>query len=308
MTSHIHDDLPQARAALSDYLALLLLGALWGASFLFMRVAAPEFGPVPLIAVRLVVACVLTTPLLLPNLRQPAVREALPALAVLGVFNSAVPFVLFAYAALALPAGFSAVLNASAAWWAAIFGWAWFGVAASRRALAGLLIGTAGVAVMVAHKLLDTSEASPAIGWAVLAALSATACYGACVHYARSRLADLPPRLVATGSVWAAALAVAVPGAWMWPQQAPSLPAWAAAAALGALSTALAYALYFRLVARIGPARVMTVTLLVPAFGVIFGVLLLDEPLSVGIAIGAALVVLGTGLALKPSTPTTSAG
>lgn len=296
---------PSIDHAWTDLAALALLSSLWGGSFLFMRVAAPAFGPVALVAVRLSVAAALTAPLLWRARRDAALRRAMTALLVLGLFNSALPFMLFSYAALALPAGFSAVLNATAAWWAAIVGWAVFGTTLSRRGWFGLLIGTGGVALMVGHQLfgpgLDAAASAQTMACAVIAALAATACYGASVHYARSRLGTLPAPLVAAGSMAWAGLLMALPGYGMWPEQPPPREAWWAALALGALSTALAYALYFRLLARIGPARLMTVTLLVPAVGVLLGVWLLREPLTVGIAAGAALVLFGTGLSAGPS-------
>jgi drug/metabolite transporter (DMT)-like permease len=299
-------NLPPANLRMQDFAELASLGALWGASFLFMRVAAPEFGPVPLMAMRLAFAAALTAPLLWRVRRHTAMRAGLVPMAVLGLFNSALPFVLFAYAVLILPAGFGALLNATAAWWAALIGWAVLGVALSRRGLLGILVGTVGVAAMVAHRLSESRADAP-VALATAAALTATACYGACVHYTRRRLAEAPPAAVAAGSQMAAALMLVLPAWWLWPSAPPSPQAWLAVCALGAMCTALAYALYFRLIARIGAERVMTVTMLVPAFGVAFGVMLLDEPITAGIAVGGALVLLGTGLSLSQRPTTTKA-
>jgi drug/metabolite transporter (DMT)-like permease len=293
-----------------DLAELMLLGLVWGASFLFMRVAAPEFGPVPLIAVRVTVAALVLAPLCRPWVGGIGLGPW-RALLVVGLLNSALPFCLFAYAALWLPAGTSAVLNATAALWGVALGALCFGVAVKRAALVGVLLGVAGVALMVAHKIVVPAEGgagAATTALAITAALLATACYGWSAHYCGRRLSSVPPRVVAAASQGVAALLLLLPGWWMWPAQWPSARAWACAVALGVLCTALAYLMYFRLIARLGTARAMTVTMLVPAFGVLLGVALLDEPFTFGIAAGGALVAFGCALVLNPwptrTTPT----
>lgn len=277
-----------------DTARLLLLGLLWGGSFLFMRVAAPEFGPVSLIAVRVAVAALVLAPFLrLHGGRAPAMRVAW-----LGLVNSALPFCLFAYAALHLPAGFSAILNATALLWAVVIGWGLYGVRPHARALTGALVGVAGVGVMVTPKLAWPGELAGASGPAVGAAVAATVCYGYAAHYSRRRLAGVPPRSMAAGSQLAAALVLAGPGVACWPAAPPSGAATACALGLGTLSTAWAYLLYFRLIERMGAARAMTVTVLVPVFGMALGVIVLGEAPTVAMAVGGALVLAGCSLAL----------
>ena len=278
-------------------LELIALGALWGGSFLFMRIAAPEFGPIALIALRVTLAALLMLPLLLHASARLAWRANWWPIAVVGIFNSALPFCLFAYATLALPAGFTAVLNASAALWGALLGWSFLGQKVQARTALGLALGLGGVVVMVWNKLAtDVGTNAPAL--AIAAAVLATALYALCAHYTRRRLAGVSPLVVAAGSqVWAA-LVLLLPGWWLWPALPPSPTAWAAAIALGVFSTAVAYVLYFRLIANIGASRAMTVTLLVPLFGVVLGAVVLGEGMSFTSAIGAAAVLAGTGLAL----------
>jgi drug/metabolite transporter (DMT)-like permease len=280
----------------ADTAQLLLLALLWGGSFLFMRVAAPEFGPAALVAVRVAIAALLLAPFLRPSLE--GWRHNAPRLAWLGFVNSALPFCLFAYAALHIPAGLSAILNATAALWAAAIGWAFFGVALNARAMISVLVGVVGVAVMVGPKLVWGQTNSDGVAGAVTAAVAATVCYGYAVHYSRRYLAGVPSRSVAAGSQMAAAVALATPGLALWPASTPSMAAVVCALALGTLSTAWAYLLYFRLIERIGAARAMTVTVLVPAFGVLLGVIFLDEALTAATVAGGALVLTGCSLAL----------
>lgn len=282
-----------------DALQLLALGGLWGGSFLFMRVAAPEFGAITLVAVRVALAALL----LAPFLKTIGWGSSTARVAWLGVVNSALPFCLFAWAALTLPAGFSAILNATALWWSVAIGWCVFGTATGGRALAGAVVGVLGVALMVGHQVLGAGPAAPGSGAAIAAAVLATACYGYGSHYSRRHLAGIPSRGVAAGSMLAAAAVLALPGIALRPAALPSVPAALAAVALGALCTAVAYLLHFRLIERIGAPRAMNVTVLVPAFGVVLGVLVLGEPLTPGMGLGGALVALGCSLALGGRRP-----
>jgi drug/metabolite transporter (DMT)-like permease len=154
------------------------------------------------------------------------------------------------------------------------------------------------VVVMVGHKLVWGETVADGAAGAVAAAVAATVCYGYAVHYSRRNLAGVPSRSVAAGSQVAAAVVLAIPGLALWPAATPSMTAVVCVLALGTLSTAWAYLLYFRLIERIGAARAMTVTVLVPAFGVVLGVIVLDEALTTATMVGGALVLSGCSLAL----------
>jgi drug/metabolite transporter (DMT)-like permease len=293
-----------------DVTELLVLAAIWGASFLFMRVAAPEFGPVALIAVRVAVAAALMLPLLFAAASRLTVRKNWRALVVVGFFQSAFPFCLFAFATLSLPAGFAAVLNATAALWGALIGWKYFSSPLTPRTWLGLAIGFGGVIVMVSEKLFEAQvDRVGPVAVAVLACLVATACYGYVANFTRSKLAIVNPLVIASGSQLFAALQLAPLGFMLWPDQTPSAKSWGSAVALGALCTAVAYALYFRLMARLGVTRAITVTLLVPVFGMLLGIVFLDEHVTLVTSVGALLVVIGTGLALGilPARPRSAA-
>lgn len=278
---------------------LLLLAAIWGASFLFMRVAAPEFGPLPMAWLRVAGAGLLLLPLLAWRGEAAALRAQAPRIALLGLTNSALPFACYGYAALALPAGLSAIFNAATPLFTALLAWAWLGDALSRWRVLGLGLGFAGVVTLALLKSgLGAGRLDTAAALAVAACVAATLMYahGAC--YTRSRLQGVPALALATGSQLSAALALALPAALSWPAQTPGLLAWLSAAALALLCSGLAYILYFRLLARVGPTQAASVTFLIPLFATLWGTALLDEVLSRSMAAGGAMIIGGTVLAL----------
>ncbi|HYF58108.1 MAG TPA: DMT family transporter [Burkholderiaceae bacterium] len=276
-----------------DLADLLLLAAVWGASFLFMRIAVPQFGPLPLMALRCAIGAACLLPLLALRGDPSVLRRRAGALAAVGVLNSALPFALFAYATLSLSAGFTSLLNATTPLWGAIVAAAWLGERPSRRQLAGLAIGFAGVLMLVRGRV---SSAPDGDGLAIAAALAATLSYGVAASFARRRLSGVDPLANATGSQVGAAIALAPFAIASRPAAMPDAGAWLATIALGVACTGLAYVLYFRLIARTGAARAMTVTFLIPVFGILWGALFLDETVTAGMLVAGAIVLLGTAL------------
>ena len=280
-----------------DLIELVALAALWGASFLFMRLGAADFGPVVLSALRVGIAALALLPLLLWHGQATALRANWHAIAIVGVVNSAFPFVLFSVAALAINAGLSAIFNATAPLWGALIAWAWLGDRLSRLRVAGLAIGFAGVVWLAWDKAsIKPGEHGVSAMVAIAACLAATLCYGFGANYAKRKLDQVPPLAVATGSQLSASAALALPALWLWPAAAPSSTAWASVVGLALLCTALAYLLYFRLIARLGAARAITVTYLIPVFGLIWGAVFLGEQLSPAMVFGCAVILLGTAL------------
>ena len=277
-----------------DLIELLLLAALWGASFLFMRVAAPVFGPVPLIAVRVGVAAAALLPVLALRRGLPALRGRIRPVLVTGAINSALPFCLLAYTTLSVTAGLASILNATSPLWGAIVAHLWLKDRLTAGRAAGLALGFAGVAYLFWGRAAFRSGGA---GAAVVAALVATASYGVAASYAKRRLAGVNPLAVAAGSQLAAALLLVGPALALWPAHAVPPRAWAAAIALGVLGTAVAYVLYFRLIDRIGPARAIAVTFLIPPFAVAWGRAFLGETITPRMLVGASVVLLGTALA-----------
>ena len=281
-----------------DTADLLLLAALWGASFLFMRLGAAEFGPVALAFVRVAGAALLLVPLMLLKRQSGAWRTHGLAIAGVGIVNSALPFLLYAVAALALTTALLSVFNATVPIWGALIAWLWLKDKLSASRWLGLVIGVAGVVGLgwgKADVAAGEHGVSAAIG--VAACLAATALYGLGANASRRWLQGVPPLALAAGSQAAATLVLVVPAALWWPAVNPGAEAWAAAIALSVLCTGLAYVLFFRLIARTGAATATSVTFLIPAFALLWGFLALGEVPTGTMLAGCAVILLGTALA-----------
>lgn len=268
---------------------LLLLGCIWGASFMLQRVAAPAFGAIALVELRLAFGALVLLPFVFAAWR--VLRPYAGKLVAIGLINSALPFVLFAWAAERAPAAIGAITNSMAALFVVLVAWLAFGDRIGRWRMVGLLAGFAGVIVLV-----GAESAGASVGLAAGAGVLAALCYGVSGNLVKHWLTGLPPVAVAattlcTSSVILAPLALAA-----WPAHARSAAAWISAVLLGVVCTGAAYALYFRLIARMGPARAASVTYLVPLFAVVWAWGLLGEPLTVSIAIAAALILGGVAL------------
>jgi drug/metabolite transporter (DMT)-like permease len=283
-----------------DWSGLLLLAALWGASYLFMRVGAPEFGPVPLIGIRLILASLPLVPLLWWRGGLGAWRRNAWPIFVAGLFNCALPFCLIAWAELALPAGPASILCATTSLMASLWAAALYGERFTLTRIIGLALGFAGVAALVFH---DQQSAGSVQILPSLAVLLASASYGGVAHYTRKRLVGIPALTVTTGSLASAALLLLPLTIWGWPQHAISTQAWLSVGGLALLSTSLAFLFYYRLIARVGATRATAVAYLIPLFGVLWGVLFLGEPLYLGMLFGAVLILGGVGLIHRPAAP-----
>lgn len=273
---------------------LVALAAIWGASFLFMRLGAGEFGPVALAAVRVSGAALVLLPLLAWRGQFAELRRHWRALLIVGLTNSALPFLGFSYAALSISAGLSSIFNASTPLWGAVIAWLWLRDRPTLPRMAGLAIGFAGVLGLAWEKASFKPGGS---GWAIVACLAAALCYGLAASYTKKKLQGVPPMAVAAGSQLSAALLLALPALWWWPAQMPSARAWAMVALLAVLCTGLAYLMYFRLIAHVGASNAIAVTFLITAFAVLWGWLFLAEPLTGAMAAGCVVILIGTALA-----------
>jgi len=275
----------------------VLLAAIWGSSFMFMRLGAQEFGAIPTAGLRVGIAALFLGPLLLWRGLWPQLVQHWKEVFFVGLFNSAIPFVCFSFALLSISSGLSAILNATTPLFGAVVAWAWLKDRPHGRRILGLLIGFAGVALLAWDKASFKPDASGlATGWAVLAVLTACLCYGISASYTKRYLSGLPSLVTAAGSQFGATLGLALPTLWLWPQQRPSPTAWLALLAVGVLCTGIAYILYFRLIENVGPARSLTVTFAIPVFAVIYGVIFLGEVVSLWMLLCAAIIVCGTAL------------
>ena len=276
-----------------DIIDLIVLAAVWGASFLFMRMGAPEFGPIALVQLRLLIAAAF----LLPILKFRVGLTELPAnwrpLTMLGFYNSAIPFLLLTYSTLYVTAGFSSVINATAPLWGALVAWIWLAERMSKAGVIGLVLGFIGVAILTADA---ESLAKPGSILAVFAAVCGAFFYGIGANYARRYTKHLNSLSVATGSMLFPAVILAPLAIWDWPDVMPSRQAWIALIAMGVASTGFAYILYFRLIANVGPAKAITVAYLIPVFAVIWGALVIDETVTTLMIVACLIIFLGTAL------------
>ncbi|MBL9129352.1 MAG: DMT family transporter [Verrucomicrobiales bacterium] len=273
---------------------LLALAALWGGSFPFMRAAAPSFGPIPLIATRLVVAALVFLPIFRRAEFRTLARRNAGALLANGLLSAAVPFCLLAFSTLSLTAGFTSLLNALTPLSTAILAWVVWRHRMSRIQWFGLTLGLAGVAVLCWGRMSFRAGGS---GWAIVTAMLATVCYGIGGNVAKRRFAGLPAPLTAGGTLLGASIGCVIPGLATWPATNPPATAWASAIVLGMLCTSVAYLLYFRLLLSVTATQVSSVTFLVPMFSILWGGLFLGESLTMRMLVASIVILTGTALA-----------
>lgn len=287
-----------------DLFRLLILAAIWGASFLFMRIVAPVLGALWTAEVRVAIAGLAMLAFMLATGRAMQFKAHWKPYLVLGTFNSAVPFALFSYAALTLPAGYSAILNATSPLWGALIGAAVLGEKLTARKIAGLIAGIVGVAFLVR---LGPAQFSPHVLIAALACVGAAFCYGIAGAYSKKQSKAMAPQMMATGSQLGAAL-VLLPFLPLSPVRGEITPlVMLLAGLLALLCSAVAYFIYFRLIADLGPTKALTVTFLIPLFALVWGALFLQETINLNTLIGCALVVLATRLVVFQPAPQAAA-
>ncbi|HVW51671.1 MULTISPECIES: DMT family transporter [unclassified Trinickia] len=289
----------------SHLLQLLVLAALWGASFLFIRVGVVEFGVAPLMALRVSIgAAVLIVMLALrgtPRASFATLRSRALPLFVVGVLNSAAPFCLFAFAELTLSAGLTSVINATTPLWGALIAFVWLKDRLTALRTLGMLIGFGGVVSLVwgqiaaPHGALAPSAFATAL--AALAATGAALLYGIAANYTKRYLTGVDSLTIATGSMIGGSIALIPFAIATWPAGPVSLHAWGAVLSLGVACTGVAYLIFFHLINVAGPARAITVTFVIPVFGILWGTLFLDEALTANMVQGCAIVLVGTALA-----------
>jgi drug/metabolite transporter (DMT)-like permease len=284
---------PAAAAGTSAWrtpLELLVLGAIWGGSFLFMRVAAADFGPVPLVEVRLALGALVLMPFLWRARAQFTGRVWLRVAGIAAV-NSVLPFTLFAWGAERAPAGIGAITNAMTVMFTALVAFLFYGERIGFRRAAGLVAGFVGVAVLASGK-----TAGADVGQAALAGTTASLLYGFGINFMRRYLTGFPPAAVAAANLASGAVLLAPLAFYTWPHHAIASTSWVSAILLGVLCTGIAFVFYYRLIARIGGSRASTVTYLIPLFGVVWAWLLLREPVTLTMVLAGALILAGVAV------------
>lgn len=276
----------------ASFASLLVLAAIWGGSFLFMRISVPVLGPVLLVEYRVGLAALFLLAVGFLLSRRLFLRENWKHYLVVGLFNSALPFLLFSFAAKTLSASLLSILNATSPIWGGLLAAVLNRQPLSLKTMLGMALGIAGVATLVG---LDTIGMQPGAALAICCALGAAFSYALATTYAKSAT-SVDPFANAHGSMWAATLLVAPAVPFFPGHGSPGTPVVLSVLALGIVCSGIAYLLYFRLIAEVGPASALTVTFLIPAFGILWGHLVLGEPVTWQTGIGAAIVVAGTAL------------
>jgi drug/metabolite transporter (DMT)-like permease len=279
-----------------------MLSVLWGGSFLFIRVAVPALGPFLLVELRVGLAAAALLLYALAAGSMPKIRGRWRSFLVLGFLNAAVPFSLISAAETHLTASLAAILNSTTVMFTAIVAAVWMGDALTARKAIGIVLGIVGVSVLVGW---DPLPLNGIVLLAVAAMLLASLSYALGATYAKQSFSGIPPVGMALGQL-GGAVALLLPLAVVsLPERAPSIVVIFSMLGLAFLSTAVAYLIYFRLIENVGPTSTVTVTLLVPVFGLLFGVLLLEEPFGPGTLAGLGIiltsVVLITGIAPRKS-------
>ena len=279
-----------------DVARLVVLAAIWGASFIFMRALAPVLGPVPIAAWRVAIAGVALIAWFRITGFDAELRRHWRAFLVIGLVNSALPFLLFAFAAVHIPASYSVILNTATPLFAAVLSAVWLDERLTAMRVAGLAAGAAGVALVTGAGPVAPDAM---FGWAVAACLGAALCYALAGIYIKRRAGGAKPMAIAGWSqaFAGAALLPLTPFAPLPGTVTPGVVANVLALAL--LCSAFAYLLYFRLIADVGPTRAMTVTFLMPVFGMVWSVLFLDETVTLPMIAGCALIVSGIALVVR---------
>jgi len=283
---------------IADIFRMLWLASMWGGSFIFMRVAVHGLGPVWLIEVRLLLAGLLFLPLAYRLKLLEQMKTHWGDFLILGCINFSLPFVLFAFASLYLPAGFTSILNATTPLFSSIVALIWLKEKLTIPKLGGLVLGFAGVVILVGLK--DFTLTSSLIA-AIIAGLSGSIMYAFAAPYANYKLADVSPIATTTGSLLAASILLIPALPFTMPNSFPNFQVVSATIALAIFSTALVDVFYFQLLHNIGSTRTLTLTYLVPLFAIGWGWFFLGETLTFSMIVGGAMILLGVAISLKKS-------
>lgn len=278
---------------ITSFLRLLLLSAIWGASFLFMRIGSPVLGPSLLIFFRVGLAALFLLTISIYNHQPLSISSHWKHYLILGLFNSAIPFFLFAYAAKTASASLLSILNATAPIWATLIGAIFLRTKLSFNIVLGMILGLIGVGLLAKIEALAMPENG---ALAICAGLGASVSYGIATNYAKTTK-NITPFANAHGSMWAATLFLTPLALFSpYPLELPSLQIAISVLALSIVCSGIAYLLYFRLISDIGAAPALTVTFLIPVFGILWGWLFLNEHIGWHTIIGGIIIIVGTAL------------
>ena len=281
------------QVTLRDYIELLILSAIWGSSFLFLRIASPEFGPIFLTEMRVASGLVVLLPICLLLGKIQELKENWKMIFILSLSNMTIPFCLFAYSALNMGAGILSIINATVPFFTAIIAFLVYQQRMTRYGLIGLMVGFMGVAVLV----FDPSESSGVTNdLAIPSALFACVLYGVALNIVSHKLQGVSGISITTGALFFSTI-VLIPFAVIErPEVMPQGSVWFSVLALGVVCTGFGYILFYRLIARIGSQQAIMTTYLIPIFSILWGNLFLAESITLFMIFGGMLVLMGVGM------------
>lgn len=279
----------------SHFLKLLLLGAIWGASFLFIKGSVVDFGIFPLVELRALGAALILLPITYIYKHQSQLLKFWKSITFVAVFNTMIPFCLFNYGLIYVDTGLAAILNATAPMFGTVIAYLYIKETIGKLGLLGVLTGFVGVVVIS----MEQTSTDSATGLAILALLFAAFCYGIAAVFIKRHLASANAFVVAGGSQLASAILLLPLAIIYFPAAMPSASSWFHALMLSFLCTGIALFLYFDLIAKVGASKAIMVGYLIPLFGIVWGALFLNEQLSSIVLIGGAMILIGVMLATK---------
>lgn len=282
----------------ADLAKLVFLSAIWGGSFIFLRIAVPEVGPLLTAILRTALAGIALMGFARLTHVPMQWRSNLKSFAVVGLFAGAIPFTCFSFAALYLPAAHSAVLNATAPLFGAAFSVAWLSERLTMQKLGGLLLGIAGVAILVGAGTLQLNGKT---------LIAIAACLVAAASYALSSIVvkktgkpgGVHPIAMATGSLALGGTMMLPFAPFALPHAMPSLLAFSCVLAMSLLSSGVAQAIFIPLIIKVGPTRAMSVSFLIPLFSMLWAFLFLHERVGLSTLLGGLVVLAAMALVLS---------
>jgi drug/metabolite transporter (DMT)-like permease len=283
-----------------SWLLLGVLSSLWGASYLFIKVALEDdVSPIGIVFVRTALAAAVLLPLAARSGALPGLRANARHIAVLSIVQMGAPLLLIAYGERHIPSSLTGILVATAPIFTFLLAFVLAGEErASGASLAGVVIGIAGVAMLLG---IDTGGGFDALAGGLMVVLASLG-YGVSAWYVKRRVRGVQPVAMVGANAATVAALTAVPAALTAPSHAPDLAASASLLALGVLCTGLAFVIFYSLVASDGPARASLVGYIAPGFSIVYGVTLLDERFRASTAVGLLLILGGSWLAARSGT------
>ncbi|WP_367110910.1 DMT family transporter [uncultured Psychrobacter sp.] len=285
-----------------DLITFFTLSFMWSLSFIFYRVGVPEFGSIAFASLRVLFAgaTMLVFVLLNPKNRQ-GIRTKWKLLTVVGLFSTAIPFVLFSFSAQSVNAGVLAVLNASVPMMSGFIASTFFNDKLAKKQILGLVIGVIGVIILMSENLVGEGVSGSGLlplGYALLGCVG----YATGANITRNYLQDLSPIPITAGSIIIASIVMLPIGLYEFPYgKSISLQAWVSVICIGVFSTAIALVFMNQLIKNIGPTRATSITLVIPIFAIFFGYILLNEALDIFAIVGSVVILFGTYLSLNLS-------